>query len=66
TDYYTLEALEAKDAFYVVGSDVYGPMGNELIPFSKEANAKTFRDDHKGKQIVSFDEITPELVKTLD
>ncbi|MCK9545669.1 MAG: nitrous oxide reductase accessory protein NosL [Sulfurospirillaceae bacterium] len=66
TDYYTLEALEAKDAFYVVGSDVYGPMGNELIPFSKESNAKTFRDDHKGKQIVSFDEITPELVKTLD
>ena len=34
TDFYTIKAIDAYKAFYVVGSDVYGPMGNELIPFS--------------------------------
>jgi len=66
TDYYTLEAIDGKAAFYVVGSDTYGPMGHELIPFTTKSKAETFRADHRGKQIVTFDEITPELVKTLD
>jgi nitrous oxide reductase accessory protein NosL len=66
TDYYTLEAIDGKEAFYVIGSDKYGPMGHELIPFSTRAKAETFKSDHRGKQIVTFDEITLELVKTLD
>lgn len=66
TDYYTLEALDGRKAYYVVGSDTYGPMGHELIPFATRSKAETFKADHKGKQILTFDEITPELVKTLD
>lgn len=66
TDYYSLEAIQAKEAFYVVGSDTYGPMGHELIPFSTRDNAETFKKDHRGKQVVTFNEITSELVRTLD
>ena len=29
-------------AFYVIGSNVYGPMGEELIPFKNEDEAKKF------------------------
>ena len=64
-DYYSLAWLSAKDAFYVVGSDVYGPMGHELIPFTTRDAAESFLKDHHGKQILTFDEITPELIQSL-
>jgi nitrous oxide reductase accessory protein NosL len=66
TDYYDLTPVNGFEAFYVLGSDVYGPMGRELIPFAKEEAAKEFLKDHKGKSIVKFKEVTPALIKTLD
>jgi len=66
TDYYDLTPANGYEAFYVLGSDVYGPMGRELIPFAKEEAAKEFLKDHKGKSIVKFKEVTPALIKTLD
>jgi copper chaperone NosL len=66
TDYYTLALINGHEAFYVGGSDVYGPMGKELIPFSEEADAKEFMKDHKGKSILRFKEVTPEIIKPLD
>jgi len=64
-DYYSLDWLSAKEAFYVAGSDIYGPMGHELIPFASQEAAENFSKDHQGKQILNFDEITPELVESL-
>ena len=66
TDYYTLKLCDGLNAWYVVGSDVYGPMGKELMPFKYEAAAKEFKVDHKGTGILSFQDITPALIKTLD
>jgi nitrous oxide reductase accessory protein NosL len=66
TDFYTLKAIDAYKAFYVVGSDVYGPMGNELIPFSTKEAAQNFMTDHRGEKIIRFDDITPKLVMGLD
>jgi nitrous oxide reductase accessory protein NosL len=66
TDYYDLTPVNGFEAFYVLGSDVYGPMGRELIPFAKEEAAKEFLTDHKGKSIIKFKEVTPALIKTLD
>ncbi len=64
-DYYSLSWLSAQDAFYVVGSDVYGPMGHELIPFETKEAAESFFKDHHGKEILTFDEITSELIDSL-
>ncbi len=61
TDYYTLEPIDAKAAFYVVGSDVFGPMGRELVPFARRAQAEEFLRDHRGQRIVGFDEVGLEL-----
>jgi nitrous oxide reductase accessory protein NosL len=61
-----LTPVNGFEAFYVLGSDVYGPMGRELIPFAKEEAAKEFLTDHKGKSIIKFKEVTPALIKTLD
>ena len=64
-DYYTLTWFDGRLAFYVVGSDVYGPMGHEFIPFSSAAAAESFRKDHKGTRVVRFDEITEPLVQSM-
>jgi nitrous oxide reductase accessory protein NosL len=66
SDYYKLEAIDANKAFYVVGSDVLGPMGNELIAFKNKKEATNFMHDHNGKDILSFKEINAKVVISLD
>ena len=65
-DYYTLKFIRHDKAFYVVGSDVFGPMGHELIPFSSEKDASTFLSDHNGLKILRFKDIDTELLDKLD
>ena len=64
-DYYSLAAIDGKRAFYVIGSNVLGPMGKELIPFARKADAEGFLKDHQGKAILRFDEVTPATLKDL-
>ncbi len=66
TDYYRLTPVDARQAFYVHGSEVYGPMGKELIPFLEEAAAREFLRDHRGKAVLTFPHITPAVLNTLD
>ena len=66
TDYYHQIAIPAKSAYFVIGSDVLGPMGNELIPFRYKKDAKTFLKDHRGKKILKFNEISAEVIKELE
>lgn len=64
-DYYTLKWLDGMKARYVIGSDVYGPMGKEFIPFASRAAAENFMKDHHGEKIIPFNEITDELVQSM-
>ena len=66
TDYYDLKWIDGYRAFYVEGSDVYGPMGREIIPFEKKAGAQQFMTDHIGKSLLTFEEITRDVIKKLD
>lgn len=66
TDYYTVKLIDGRRAWYVIGSDVLGPMGRELIPFEKKADALVFMKDHQGKKVLKFDQVTPAIVKGLD
>ncbi len=65
-DYYSLKVLDARDAYFVIGSDVYGPMGDELISFEKEKEAKIFSLDHKGIKVMKFEDINEEEVHKID
>ena len=49
-----------------MGSDVFGPMGRELIPFVKESEARDFLQDHKGKKILRFSDVIPVDLRSLD
>ena len=66
TEYYDFEVIDARSAYYVVGSDVYGPMGKELIPFVNQSDAGAFKQDHKGKHILRFENVNPGVIKKLD
>lgn len=66
TDYYSLNLVDGFSAWYVIGSDVFGPMGKELVPFAKETDAAEFKRDHKGIRIVRFRDVTPALLRELE
>ncbi len=66
TEYYDMKTLSAHAAFFVVGSDILGPMGHELIPFQSAEDAQQFLKDHKGRRILRLNEITPALIRQLD
>ena len=66
TDYYSLEPIDGRMAWYVVGSDILGPMGKELVPFAKESDARGFMKDHKGKSLLLFKDVHDELIRGLD
>jgi copper chaperone NosL len=66
SDYYDLTMTDGYKAFYILGSDVFGPMGKELIPFEAEEDAKEFMIDHIGKSLLKFKEINANTLKGLD
>ena len=66
TEYYEVKRIDARTAWFVIGSDVLGPMGHELIPLASRADAEEFMRDHGGKRILRFDEVKRDLPGKLD
>lgn len=65
TEYYSAKPIDARTAYFVVGSDVLGPMGHELVPVKGLEEAKTFAADHRGTAVLSFTEVTPAVLAKL-
>lgn len=51
----------AVDVVFVVGSEVYGAMGPDFIPFSDADDGASFKEAFGGRTVV-MDDITPELI----
>ena len=66
TEYYGLVRIDAELALFVIGSDVYGPMGHELVPLATEPDAVDYMRDHAGKRLMRFDEVTADTLSALD
>jgi copper chaperone NosL len=66
TDYYGTQRIDALSASYVVGSDVLGPMGHELVPHDSPEEAREFMADHKGRRVLRFADVTAALLAGLD
>ena len=62
TDYYSTRLIDARNAVFVSGRAVMGPMGHELVPVASADHAKTFVEDHAGKAVLAFDEVTTEKI----
>lgn len=65
-DYYSLAVIDGRQAFYVIGGNVLGPMGKELVPFAVKDDAVGFMRDHKGVKVLRFNEITRAVLKGLE
>ncbi|NMG75043.1 nitrous oxide reductase accessory protein NosL [Aromatoleum diolicum] len=52
--------IDAKGAWYVVGSSRHGSMGPTVASFAQEADAQKFAGAHGGK-VLHFDAITPDM-----
>jgi len=55
TEYYTLQLTPAIEVFFVTGSNVMGPMGQELVPVAGLEAVATFERDHAGQKVMRFD-----------
>ncbi len=64
-EYYSLRWIDARTPFYVIDSDVYGPMGHELVPLASEDDAREFKADHRGSRILRYGDVTWELLTRL-
>lgn len=64
-EYYTQERRPARELFYVLGSDVQGPMGRDLVPIAGRDAADRFSRDHHGTRVLSFDEVTAAVIDEL-
>jgi nitrous oxide reductase accessory protein NosL len=64
-EYYAQERRGVERLFYVLGSDVEGPMGRDLVPIEGRENAERFSRDHHGQRVLAYDEVTREVVGTL-
>lgn len=60
--YETGEWLDAKDAFYVVGAKVSGPMGADLPAFANEELAQGFVKQ-SGGEVLDFSHVTAAVIK---
>jgi hypothetical protein len=64
TDYYDTTRVTLGEAFFVVGSDVLSPMGDDLVPLRSREHAERFARDHGGR-VISLSEIDAALLRDL-
>ena len=57
TDFYNLQKIDARQALYVTGSDVLGPMGIDFVLVEREL-AKRFVAEHGAKHVYAVEAIT--------
>ena len=61
----TGEYIDARNAFFVVGSDVRGPAGEELVAHGSVAEARKFAKQHSGTRVVGFEQVDLDLLSEL-
>lgn len=66
TEYYgpASRRTDARTVRYAVGSDLVGPMGPDLVPVDP-SQIETFRRDHRPRTILTFDQVTAEVLANL-
>lgn len=66
TDFESGQWIELQNAFFVRGSAVPGPMrGADLPAFASRAAADGFIRRRRGGQVLTFTQVTPELIRSL-
>lgn len=64
-EYYSQQRRPARELFFVIGSDLEGPMGRDLVPVAGREAAERLMRDHHGQRVLAFDEVTREVTAAL-
>lgn len=64
-DYYSQKFITAQNAFFVINSDITGPMGHDFVPFADQIAAKDFLQEHKGSAILTFKDVKASTITEL-
>lgn len=65
TEHLSRTERPARDLFYVMGTDIEGPMGADLVPVDTREHAEQIRTSHHGTQILAFGEVTSGVLDEL-
>jgi nitrous oxide reductase accessory protein NosL len=65
-DYMSGKRVDATKAFYLFGSRITGPHGDDLIPFETRQNAELFMMKNGGTKILPYAKISKGLIRYLD
>ena len=64
-EYLSGAVMDAREVFWVSGSDVVGPMGPALVPLKGQAHLEAFRRRHGARKVFRLDELTHDNWQTL-
>jgi|GEM_PF-1293593 len=59
-DYFTGNEMDARDALWVAGSDIVGPMGPALVPLRNQTDFDAFLRRHGGTSSFRLEDMNPE------
>jgi len=66
TDMSTLKPINAKGSFFVYGSNMTSPSGDDLPAFDSYKAATEFSKEHHGSRVLGFREVSTGLIKLLN
>ena len=66
TDYATSKPINAETAYYVYGSNVTSPGGDDLVPFATKEAAEDFSKAHNGHRVMPFDKVSDALIRLIN
>lgn len=64
-EHYSQEHADAEALLYVTGTELYSPMGSDLVPVRGREAAEGLRIDHHGDAIHTFGEVTEPVIEPL-
>lgn len=66
TDYKTYDAINARQAYYVYGSNITSIAGDDLVSFKNEYDAIEYSKNHNGQRIFRFSQVKHQLINLLN
>jgi copper chaperone NosL len=63
-EYYDRQTRDGSELRFVIGGDVVGPMGPDLVPVDPARSSK-FIQDHGADRALKLEEITPEVLASI-
>ena len=66
TDYLTNKAIDARKAYFIYGTRVISPAGDDLVALKTKEEAERFSKKYNGKRILKFNEVPDALIRLLN